>query len=153
VALLITGDGAAQPLLRAQFEPAVRQRLEQLGSTLATVVTVTHELTAVAGAAQRLLASHDMLIVAGQTSIMDEHDVVLDGLQDVGATVLLHGVPVDPGNLLALAAMGNKPILCAPGCARSMAPNVVDLVLPRLLAGELLNRDEIARLALGGLLH
>jgi hypothetical protein len=34
-----------------------------------------------------------------------------------------------------------------------MAPNVVDLVLPRLLAGELLNREEMARLALGGLLH
>jgi molybdenum cofactor cytidylyltransferase len=94
-----------------------------------------------------------MLIVAGQTSIMDEHDVVLAGLQDIGATVILHGAPVDPGNLLALAAMGEKPILCAPGCARSMATNVVDLILPRMLAGEALDREEMARLALGGLLH
>jgi molybdopterin biosynthesis enzyme len=153
VALLITGASAAQPLLRAQFEPALRQRLEQLGSTLSTVVTVTHDLAAVAAAAQPMLDSHDMLIVAGQTSIMDEHDVVLAGLQGLGATVLLHGAPVDPGNLLALAAVGDKPVLCAPGCARSMAPNVVDLVLPRLLAGEMLNRTEMAHLALGGLLH
>jgi molybdopterin biosynthesis enzyme len=153
VALLVTGDKAAQPLLRAQFEPAVRQRLERLGSTLDTVVTVIHEQAAIAAAAQLLLAGHDMLIVAGQTSIMDEYDVVLAGLQRAGAAVILHGAPVDPGNLLALAAMGEKPILCAPGCARSMATNVVDLILPRMLAGEVLNREEMARLALGGLLH
>jgi molybdenum cofactor cytidylyltransferase len=153
VALLITGERAAQPLLRAQFEPAIRQRLEFLGSTLATVISTTHEEVAVATTIQPLLATHDLLIIAGQTSIMDEHDPVLDALRDQGAAVILHGAPVDPGNLLALADFAGKPILCAPGCARSMAPNVVDLILPRLLVGEQLTELHIAQMGLGGLLR
>ncbi len=152
VALLITGDPAAHARLRRQFEPPTRARVERVGSELATVEAVPFDEGAIAAAVQRLLASHDMLIVAGQTSVMDEHDVIPRALRAAGATFELHGAPVEPGNLLALAYAPGKPILCAPGCARSPAHNVVDMVLPRLLAGERLGRREIAALGLGGLL-
>jgi molybdenum cofactor cytidylyltransferase len=49
--------------------------------------------------------------------------------------------------------LGPTAILGAPGCARSSKPNVVDLVLPRLLAGERLSRADIAALGHGGLLE
>lgn len=153
VALLITGHPAALPRLRAQFEPAVRQRLQELGSRLATVTTVEHAEKALRERAAHLLAGHDMLVVTGQTSVMDLNDLTLRVLRAAGAEVVVHGAPVDPGNLLALAYLGPKPILCAPGCARSLARNVVDLVLPRLLVGERLTREDVACLGLGGLLH
>ena len=63
------------------------------------------------------------------------------------------GAPVDPGNLLLLAYLGTVPILGAPGCARSTKANVVDLVLPRLLAGDRLGRADLAALGHGGLLE
>ena len=44
-------------------------------------------------------------------------------------------MPVDPGNLLLLAARGDMPILGAPGCARSPKENGFDWVLQRLIAG------------------
>lgn len=153
VALLVTGDANAHPLLRAQFEPSTRQRVERLGSTLATVQTVVHEENAMSAALQALLPHHDALVIAGQTSIMDDDDLVLRSLRDCGAVLMVHGAPVDPGNLLAFAQIDRKPILCAPGCARSMLLNVVDLVLPRLLVGEQLTRADISRMGLGGLLR
>ena len=155
VSLLIVGQPAAHAKLRAQFERAVMQRLALLGSTLYQVETVAHDEAVVAQAAAALLAPADMLIVAGQTSINDADALVLNGLRRAGACIEHFGAPVDPGNLLALAYTASaeaKPILCAPGCIRSPAKNVVDLVLPRLLVGERLRRRDIARLGLGGVL-
>ncbi len=152
VALLLVGDTAAHERLRQQFEPPTRQRVEGLGSELVAVEAVTLQESAIAEAVQRLLDAHDLLVIAGQTSIMDENDLIPRALRASGATFELHGAPVEPGNLLALAYAPGKPILCAPGCARSPSHNVVDMVLPRLLVGERLGRREIAALGLGGLL-
>ena len=63
------------------------------------------------------------------------------------------GAPVDPGNLLMLAYHGSTPIVGAPGCSRSPKDNIIDLVLPRLLAGDRLTRDDIIAFAIGGLLE
>ena len=42
--------------------------------------------------------------------------------------------PVEPGNLLLMSYYNDVPIVSAPGCFRSAKPNVVDLVLPPILA-------------------
>jgi len=67
--------------------------------------------------------------------------------------VTCFGAPVDPGNLLLVGYLGPVPILGAPGCARSRKVNVVDWVLPRLLAGDRLTRADIVSLGVGGLLE
>ena len=54
---------------------------------------------------------------------------------------------------LLIAHRGGSTILGAPGCVRSRASNVVDLVLPRLLLGDRLGQRDIAELGQGGLLH
>jgi hypothetical protein len=152
VALLITSDEASGERLTRQFEKPTRERLARLGSELATVAWSEHEEEAVAAAARELLATHDALIVGGQTSVMDVEDVTPRALLRSGAEVAVHGAPVEPGNLLALAYRGEQWIMCAPGCARSPTPNIVDMVLPRLIVGEQIGQEEIAGLGLGGLL-
>ncbi|MCB0016119.1 MAG: hypothetical protein KDE34_29585 [Anaerolineales bacterium] len=49
--------------------------------------------------------------------------------------------------------MGSKPVLGAPGCIRSPKDNIVDIVLPRLLAGDYLTKLDIIDLGHGGLLE
>lgn len=151
-ALLITAEPAAQEQVRADFEGPTRERLARWGTELAEVVVVAQEVEAIQEASARLADQVDLLIVAGQTSIMDEDDITPRGLEAAGATLELHGAPVEPGNLLALAYFPRTPVMCAPGCARSVSHNVVDMVLPRLLTGERLGRAEIAELGVGGLL-
>lgn len=152
LALLISGDPATHERLQRQFEPPTRQRLQALNSDLGAIETVPQTETALVAALQRLLPQHDGLILAGQTSIMDLNDLPLRALRAAGARVTVHGAPVDPGNLLALARLDGKTILCAPGCARSPTHNIMDLVLPRLLVGERLDQADIATMGLGGLL-
>jgi len=152
VALLLAGEPAVHEKLRAEFEPSTRTRLERLGATLVAVEAVPQEVMALRQAAARLAEIADLLIVAGQTSVMDEDDLIPRALRQAGAEVVRHGAPVEPGNMLALAYFPQTPVLCAPGCARGLSHNVVDIILPRLLLGDRLTPADIAALGLGGLL-
>src|SRR5256714_14586323 len=60
-------------------------------------------------------------------------------------------MPVDPGNLLLVAEANGRPVLGAPGCARSPKENGFDWILMRLLAGLPVKRPGITGLGVGGL--
>ena len=70
-ALLLTGEPAVHNKLKADFEPPIRARLSRLGVELATIRAVPQTEAAIREAAAGLANSHNLLIVAGQTSIMD----------------------------------------------------------------------------------
>ena len=70
----------------------------------------------------------------------------------VGAHLERFLAPVEPGNLLLLGYKDEVPIVSAPGCFRSTKPNVVDLVLPPMLARYRISGWEVACLGHGGLL-
>jgi molybdopterin biosynthesis enzyme len=152
VALLLVGEPAVHGKLRNSFEPPTRTRLERLGADLVAVEGVEQGEGAIAQASARLAEKADLLIIAGQTSVMDKDDITLRALRQAGAETTLSGAPVEPGNLLALAYLPDTPVMCAPGCAKGLKRNVVDLVLPRLLLGDRLERQDIAALGLGGFL-
>jgi molybdenum cofactor cytidylyltransferase len=97
-------------------------------------------------------AGVDVLLVVGETATMDADDLIPQAIRRAGGDVQVLGAPVFPGNLLLLAYRGACAIVGAPGCARSRAQNVIDLLLPRLLTGERPGPREIAALGLGGLL-
>jgi molybdenum cofactor cytidylyltransferase len=105
--------------------------------------------------AARLRAVHaqgaGLVLIAGETAIVDRHDRVPRAVESAGGEVAAFGVPVDPGQLLMLAYLGALPIVGAPGCARSPQENVIDLLLPRLLAGERLGPADLVGLGHGGL--
>jgi molybdenum cofactor cytidylyltransferase len=61
-------------------------------------------------------------------------------------------MPVDPGNLMLVGDLGGRPVLGAPGCARSPKENGFDWILARLLAGLPVTRNDITAMGVGGLL-
>jgi molybdenum cofactor cytidylyltransferase len=151
-ALLFVAEPAAQERTREEYLPPTQARLARLGAEVVAVEAVDLEEEAIALAATRLAAAADLIIVAGQTSIIHDEDTTLRALRQAGAETTLSGAPVEPGNLLALAYLPGAPVLCAPGCAKGLKRNVVDLVLPRLILGDRLTRRDVAALGLGGFL-
>jgi molybdenum cofactor cytidylyltransferase len=166
VALLLSGSSRARERVLADFTGALQTRLDALGARLATVeYLVAGERgseargvdaggeTALAGALLRLAGSGARLILmAGETAIMDRRDVTPRAVELAGGQVVCFGAPVEPGNLFMLAYLQDIPLVGAPGCTRSLKPNIVDLVLPRLLSGERLQKKDILALGHGGLL-
>ncbi len=151
--LITTGSTAARDSVTGSFTPPLRDRLAAYGAHLAEGPYVAEDVAAITEALAAAINSNaDMILIAGETSVMDENDITPQAIKAIGGEVVQHGVPVEPGNLLLLAYHGAVPIVGAPGCARSKNYNVVDMVLPRLAAGERLTRRDLMALGHGGLL-
>jgi molybdenum cofactor cytidylyltransferase len=159
VGVILAGSENARERVMKSFAPPIRARVEGLGSIVRDVVYVAYQSKAIASAIELLrVAGAGMIIIAGETSIMDRDDITPRGIVQAGGEIEHYGAPVEPGNLMLLAYLpalfggASVPVLGAPGCVRSRDTNVVDLVLPRLLAGEHLGREDIIALADGGLM-
>lgn len=144
----ITGERAKQ-----LFESVMRQRLERFGVRASYALAVTEEEAPVARGLEHLLRSKPTIVlVASTTAPASPEDVVGSALARLGCLLERFMAPVEPGNLLLLAYKGETPILAAPGCFRSAKPNVVDMLLPPLLARYRVTAYDVAALGHGGLI-
>jgi molybdenum cofactor cytidylyltransferase len=133
---------------------ATRNRLDALGGRLALVLRCAHARDAIAAQIRQALAAGcDLLLIAGATVTKDRRDVAPAAIADAGGTIAHFGMPVEPGNMLLLARVGDTPVLVLPGCARSRRTNGLDWALARLMAGQPFGREEIMRMGVGGLIR
>jgi molybdenum cofactor cytidylyltransferase len=158
VALILSGSASAERRVVSAFTPPLKARVEALGSVIDETSYVplddeAGEATLAATLRRAVAAGAGLILLAGETAIVDRHDMAPRALEGAGGEVVAFGAPVDPGNLLMLGYLGAVPVVGAPGCSRSPKRNVVDMVLPRLLAGDRLGRADLARLGHGGLLE
>ncbi|MCC6188720.1 MAG: molybdopterin-binding protein [Anaerolineales bacterium] len=155
--VIFSGAPALRDRLVADFAPLL-ERLERLGAPVVSLDFVSLDDDAGEAALARTLADRraagsEIVVLAGETAIMDRHDIVPRAIERAGGQIEALGAPVDPGNLLMVAYLDGVPVVGAPGCARSRKTNIVDWVLPRLLAGDHLTRADISALGHGGLLE
>jgi len=158
VGVILSGSAAAEERITRGYLGALSPRFENLGATIECVdyVSLDDEVDEALLAdvlRQQFDRALDLILLAGETAIQDRHDIAPRAIERAGGEITCYGAPVDPGNLLLLAFKGETAILGAPGCARSPKANIVDLVLPRLLAGEHLDSTAITALGHGGLLE
>ena len=112
------------------------ERLAPAGATIVAERRVPHEQGALAKAIEEVLGEGaELVIVFGASAIADRRDVIPAAVEAIGGRIEHFGMPVDPGNLLLVADARGRPVLGAPGCARSPKENGFDWVLMRLLAG------------------
>lgn len=131
---------------------ALEARLAPTGARVVRHLACRHETQDLGDALRRLEPEADVLIVFGASAITDRRDVIPATIEAFGGRIERFGMPVDPGNLLLLAAFGAKPVIGAPGCARSPKENGFDWVLQRVLAGVPISDSDIRGMGVGGLL-
>ncbi|HEY7338368.1 MAG TPA: molybdopterin-binding protein [Bryobacteraceae bacterium] len=152
VALLYTDPNDGERA-RSLFESVTRQRLEKFGANPVFALACTEEEDAVVRSMQHLLrACPTLILVASTTAPAGPEDVIGRAMARVGSHLERFLAPVEPGNLFLLGYKDEIPIVSAPGCFRSTKPNVVDLVLPPMLAQYRISGWEVACLGHGGLL-
>ncbi len=129
------------------------ERIAPAGARIVAERRVPHETAALAQAIEEVLdVGAELVIVFGASAIADTRDVIPAAVEAVGGEIGHFGMPVDPGNLLLIGQARGRPVLGAPGCARSPKENGFDWVLMRLLAGLDVTREDIIAMGVGGLL-
>ena len=129
---------------------ATEGRLKALGLEMAEVRVVPHDADVLAEALKQLKGDLALILTGSATS--DSADVAPSAVRQAGGEVARFGMPVDPGNLLFIGNLGERPVIGLPGCARSPALNGADWVLSRVACGVEVGDDDIAGMGVGGLL-
>ncbi len=149
--VIITGSEVYTGRIRDKFEPVIRAKLSRYPGEIVGVTICDDDLEMIVGAARRHLENGaDFLIFTGGMSV-DPDDLTPTAIRQLGAEIVTHGVPSQPGNMTLVAYLGQVPILGVPGAAIHMPTTVLDVLLPQIYTGDRLTKADLIRLADGGL--
>jgi hypothetical protein len=137
---------------RERFEASLDEKIGWFGSRLLPVRYTEDGGRHVAIAFEALVADGADVLVAAGAGSLDPLDPIFVGLQKMGGRMLRHGAPAHPGSLLWVAELRDRTVLGMPTCGMFSQATVFDLVLPRLLAGDRIDNQDVAALGHGGLL-
>ncbi len=147
--LLVTGTEVFTGAIEDRFIPILAAKLAALGSEVGATDIVPDNAQAIAASVRTMLdAGCDLIITTAGLSV-DPDDVTRQGLLDAGLADALYGAPVLPGAMTLVGRMGSAQVLGVPACALFHKTTSLDLLLPRLLAGQQPTRNDLARLAEG----
>lgn len=151
IGVIITGSEVYHGRIKDKFEPVVRVKMKQYPSEIVGITICDDDLDLIVNAAkQHLENGADFLIFTGGMSV-DPDDLTPTAVRQLGAEIITHGVPSQPGNMTLVAYLGGVPILGVPGAAIKLPTTIFDVLLPQVFAGEKITREELINLADGGL--
>lgn len=150
--IVTTGNEVYHGRIQDTFTPVIREKLAEYD-----VEVIGHEVSddhheRITGCIKKLLAEGaDLILCTGGMSV-DPDDRTPLAIKNTGARIVTYGAPVLPGAMFLLAYYDeNIPIMGLPGCVMYAKRTIFDLALPRILAGEKLEAEDISILGEGGL--
>lgn len=148
---VITGREVCEGLIDDGFGPVLQKKTEAFGLEPPEIAYVTDDRERISKAIQDQLENGcELILVTGGMSV-DPDDVTPASIRMTGAKIIRYGCPVMPGAMFLMAYKGDVPIIGVPGCAMYADTTILDLILPRVLAGEKINSADISRFGHGGL--
>jgi hypothetical protein len=149
--IVITGSEVYHGRIKDRFGPVVKRKMEELGCRVVGQTFASDHVRLIAdGILDLVREGAQMVAVTGGMSV-DPDDVTPAAIRAAGGRVVTYGAPVLPGAMFMLAYFGDVPVMGLPGCVMYHGTSILDLVLPRILAGEELTRTDFVKLAHGGL--
>lgn len=149
--IVVTGNEVYSGLVSDKFAPIVRKKMEAYDCQVNHTLFTPDKKEKIVAAIKDLLDSGvDLILVSGGMSV-DPDDVSRLAIAEAGAEDIMYGTPVLPGAMFLYSRIGDVPVLGLPACVLYYRATVFDLILPRVLAGEVITRKDLATLAHGGL--
>jgi hypothetical protein len=150
VGIVTTGSEVYNGRIEDKFGPVLHVKFAELGCPVLGQVFVSDDSAKTAGAIQRFIAEGAGLVAVTGGMSVDPDDRTPTAIRDTGACVVTYGAPVFPGAMFMLAYLGEVPIIGLPGCVMYCRTSIFDLIVPRILAGENLDRADFSGLGCGG---
>lgn len=149
--VVITGSEIYTGRIQDKFEPVIRAKMAQYPCQIVGVSICDDDLGMMVDAARAHLANGaDFLIFTGGMSV-DPDDLTPTAIRRLGAEIITHGMPAQPGNMTLVAYLNQIPILGVPGAAISKPTTMLDVLLPQIFAGDRFTKADLIRLGNGGL--
>lgn len=151
VGLVVTGSEVKNGLIKDTFGPVMESKVKDYGGELIYTAYPGDDKDLIGEEALRALEKGaDLVLCTGGMSV-DPDDKTPGAIKGISDTLVSYGAPVLPGAMFAMGYRDGKAIIGVPGCAMYSKRTILDLILPRLMAGEVVKREDIVKLGHGGL--
>lgn len=151
IGVIITGSEVYSGRIKDKFEPVVREKTKRYPAKILGITICDDDLEMIVSAAKNYLdQGADFLIFTGGMSV-DPDDLTPTAIRQLGADIVNHGVPAQPGNMTLVAYLGDVAILGVPGAAISLPTTMFDVFLPQIFTGDKFTLEDLVRLGDGGL--
>lgn len=155
VGIVTTGSEVFSGRIKDAFGPVLRAKAEEFGGRIiGQTITDDQPEHTTRAILDFIDQGAQMVLVSGGMSV-DPDDKTPLAIRNTGAGVVTYGAPVLPGAMFLLAYYEKNgqtiPVAGLPGCVMYAKRTVFDLVLPRLMAGDPVTKEELERLGMGGL--
>lgn len=150
VGLIVTGSEVYHGRIKDGFGPVVEKKLKQLNCEVIEKTYVPDSLEMTSEKIREFKdLGVDMILLTGGMSV-DPDDLTPASIRAAGAETIVYGVPVLPGAMFMLAYLDGIPVMGLPGCVMYHKASIFDLIVPRLVAGQRITKQEISQLGYGG---
>jgi len=150
VGIVTTGSEIFHGRITDKFGPVLREKFTGLGSMVMDQVLVSDDVTMTVNAIKSFIGSGAGLVAVTGGMSVDPDDQTPAAIRAAGAQVVSYGAPAFPGAMFMLAYLNDIPIIGLPGCVMYYKASIFDLIVPRILAGETIKREDIIALGHGG---
>jgi molybdopterin biosynthesis enzyme len=150
VGVITTGSEVYTGRVKDKFGPVLEEKFGELGCHIHRQVFVSDEISMTVAAINDLIKEGvDLVALTGGMSV-DPDDQTPASIRAAGGKVVVYGAPVFPGAMFMLANIGDVILVGLPGCVMYHRASIFDLIVPRIVAGETITRDDIVSLGHGG---
>lgn len=155
VGIVTTGSEVQKGRITDTFTPVLKEKLGVFPTEVIGQTTPGDDREQITRDILRLIeAGADLVLASGGMSV-DPDDRTPGAIKDTGARIVSYGAPVLPGAMLLVAYFEHNgkqiPIIGLPGCVMYAKRTVFDLILPRIMADDIVTAEELSALGEGGL--
>ena len=150
IGVVTTGEEIRSGRIKDGFGDVLKRKAAEINSEVFEQIFAGDDRELITASILDLLGKGaDMVFVTGGMSV-DPDDMTPAAILDCGGEVVSYGAPVLPGAMFMLAYVGGKPVVGLPSCVMYAKRTVFDLIVPRIVTGERITREDIVALAVGG---
>lgn len=155
VGVVTTGNEVYYGRIKDTFGPVVIDKVKEFDADVMGQVIVNDDMEKITKAVLDYIDQGAELVLCTGGMSVDPDDKTPGAIKATGARIVSYGAPVLPGAMLLIAYYEKDgkqvPIVGLPGCVMYAARTIFDLVLPRIMADDMITADDLADLGLGGL--
>jgi len=155
VGIVVTGSEVYAGIIKDTFGPVIAEKFSEYDTSIIGQTIIGDERKNIAAAVMKYIEKGaDIVVCTGGMSV-DPDDSTPGAIKDTGAKVVTYGAPVLPGAMMMVTYYDyngkNIVILGLPGCVMYSKRTIFDLILPRIMADDIIVKEDIDKLGLGGL--
>lgn len=152
-AVITTGNEVFYGRIQDTFTPVIEGKLADYKVEVIYKRILGDEPEAITAAIKEAIEQGAELVLCTGGMSVDPDDRTPLAIKNTGARIVSYGAPVLPGAMFLLSYYGQQqvPVMGLPGCVMYANRTIFDLVLPRVLAGDMIKAEELAALGEGGL--